>query len=68
MKLRSLRTTDVAGKTVLYRAPYDIDVVELGGVLEVSDDLRISATIPTLELLIKENCKIVILFYVGRPD
>ena len=68
MKLRSLKITDVAGKTILYRAPYDIDVVEVNGILEVSDDLRISATIPTLEFLIEQNCKIVILFYVGRPD
>ena len=68
MKLRSLKDADVAGKTILYRAPYDIDVVEKDGVLEVSDDLRIKATLPTLEYLIKENCKIVILFYVGRPD
>jgi phosphoglycerate kinase len=42
--------------------------VEKEGVLEVSDDLRIKATLPTLEYLIKNNCKIVILFYVGRPD
>jgi len=68
MKLRDLKTTDVSGKTILYRAPYDIDVVEKDGILEVSDSLRIEATIPTLEYLIKENCKIVILFYVGRPD
>ena len=68
MRLRNLKDTDIAGKTILYRAPYDIDVVEKDGVLEVSDDLRIKATLPTLEYLIKENCKIVILFYVGRPD
>lgn len=68
MKLRNLKETDIAGKTILYRAPYDIDVVEKDGVLEVSDDLRIQATLPTLEYLLKENCKIVILFYVGRPD
>ena len=68
MKLRNLKDTNISGKTVLYRAPYDIDVIEKNGVLEVSDDLRIRATLLTLEYLIKENCKIVILFYVGRPD
>jgi len=68
MKLRSLKDTNIEGKTILYRASYDIDVVDRNGVLEVSDDLRIKATLPTLEYLIKENCKIVILFYVGRPD
>lgn len=68
MKLRNLKKTDITGRTILYRAPYDIDVVEKDGVLEVSDDLRIQATLPTLQYLLKENCKIVILFYVGRPD
>src|SRR3989344_5260762 len=68
MKLKNLKSTDLKGKTILYRAPYDIDVKEVNGVLEVSDDLRIKATLPTLEYLIKENCKIVILTYVKRPD
>ena len=68
MKLRTLESADLNNKTILYRAPYDIDVSEKNGVLEVSDDMRIRATIPTLEYLLKENCKIVILTYVGRPD
>ncbi len=68
MKLRNLKEMEVTEKTILYRAPYDIDVIEKNGVLEVSDDMRIRATLPTLEYLLKENCKIVILFYVGRPD
>jgi phosphoglycerate kinase len=68
MKLKTIDSIDLKGKTILYRAPYDIDVVEINGVLEVSDDTRIRATLPTLEYLLKENCKIVILTYVGRPD
>ncbi len=68
MKLRTLESIDLKNKTILYRAPYDIGVKEINGVLEVSDDLRIRATLPTLEYLIKENCKIVILTYVKRPD
>jgi len=68
MKLRSLKETDVKGKTVLYRAPYDIDVNKINDVWVMNDDMRIRATLPTLEYLLKENCKIVILTYVGRPD
>jgi len=68
MKLKSLNSIDIKGKTILYRAPYDIDVEEKDGVLELADDMRIRATIPTLQYLLKENCKIVILTYVGRPD
>lgn len=68
MKLKTIDSVDLKGKTVLYRAPYDIDTEEEGGVFRLSDDTRIRATLPTLEYLIKENCKIVILTYVGRPD
>jgi len=68
MKLKTLDSVNLKGKTILYRAPYDIDVNEVNGVLEVNDDMRIKATLPTLEYLLKENCKIIILTYVGRPD
>jgi len=68
MKLKTLSQIDLKGKTILYRSPYDIEVEEKGGVLQVADDMRIRATIPTLEFLLKEDCKVVILTYVGRPD
>src|SRR3989344_3774797 len=68
MKLRTLKDVDVRGKTILYRAPYDIGVEEVDGKLVVKDDLRIKGTLPTLRYLIEQNCKIVILTYVQRPD
>ena len=68
MKLKTLENVDLKNKTILYRAPYDIDTEEVNGILEVSDDMRIRATLTTLQYLLKQNCKIVILTYVGRPD
>ncbi len=68
MKLKTLNNIDIKNKTILYRAPYDIGVREVNGKLEVTDDIRIRVTLPTLEYLLKENCKIVILTYVKRPD
>jgi len=68
MKLKTLQSVNLKNKTILYRAPYDIDVEEVKGVWELIDDMRIRATLPTLEYLLKQNCKIVILTYVGRPD
>lgn len=66
--MRNIKQVNLKGKTILYRAPYDIGVKEVNGVLQVSDDLRIKATITTLLYLIEEKCKIVILTYVKRPD
>lgn len=64
MKLRSLEEAALEGKTVLYRAPYDIELNSSG---QLEDLSRIEATLPTLRYLIEKNCKIVILTYVGRP-
>lgn len=68
MKLKTLDSIDLKDKIVLYRAPYDIPAMEVKGVLEITDDMRIKVTLPTLQYLLKQNCKIVILTYVGRPD
>jgi len=68
MKLKTLASAELKNKTILYRAPYDIDVKKVNDTFELLDDMRIRATIPTLEYLLKQNCKIVILTYVGRPD
>ena len=68
MKLKILESVNLKGKTILYRAPYDIELKEVDGILEPVDDMRITATLPTLQYLLKENCRIVILTYVGRPD
>ncbi len=69
MELKSLGDVDLAGKTVLYRSPYDIGVKEgAGGEWELKDDSRISATLPTLQYLIENRCKIVIITWVKRPE
>lgn len=68
MKLKILKDTNVDGKTIIYRSPYDIGVKEVNGKLVVKDDSRIRATIPTLKYLIKKKCKIVILTWVKRPN
>ena len=68
MKLKTLDSVDLKNKTVLYRAPYDIELQEINGVMQLTDDMRIRATVPTLRYLLEQSCKIVILTYVGRPD
>lgn len=65
MSLKSLTDANLDGKTVLYRAPYDIELTAEG---QLEDLSRLEATLPTLRYLIQHSCKIVILTYVGRPD
>ena len=62
---KTIRDVDVSGKRVLIRADYN---VPLTPALEISDDYRISQSLPTLEYLLDKQAKIIIMSHLGRPD
>ncbi len=61
--LSDLDSSALTGRTAVVRA--DLNVPLDAG--EISDDRRIRATIPTLELLLKAGAKVVVLSHLGRP-
>jgi phosphoglycerate kinase len=63
MKLQTIREADVAYKTILMRVDYNVPL-ENG---KVTDDTRIQKSLPTLEYLITEGAKIIIMSHLGRP-
>lgn len=61
----TIRDVPLEHQTVLVRADYNVPLNKQG---EISDDLRIKASLPTLQYLIDKQCKIVIMSHLGRPD
>lgn len=61
---KTIRDVDVKGKTVLVRADYNVPLKD--GI--ITDDYRIKKSLPTLQYLLEQDCKIVICSHLGRPD
>lgn len=65
MNLKSIREVDVKDKTVLVRVDYNVPI-ENG---EVTSDLRVAASLPTINYLISGGAKkIVLISHLGRPE
>ena len=61
----TIRDVPLDNKVVLVRADYNVPLNKKG---EISDDLRIKASLPTLKYLHDHGCKVVIMSHLGRPE
>ena len=62
---QTIRDVPLDYKTVLVRADYNVPLDSKG---EIRDDLRIRASLPTLNYLLDRGCKVVIVSHLGRPE
>ena len=62
---QTVRDVPLKHKTVLVRADYNVPLDKKG---RIADDLRIRASLPTLEYLVQQGCKVVIIAHLGRPE
>ena len=62
---RTIKDVPIDHKTVLVRADYNVPLNKKG---EISDDLRIRASLPTLKYLLRHHAKVVIMSHLGRPE
>lgn len=60
---KTVKDIDVAGKTVLVRADYNVPV-ENG---RITDDYRIKQSLQTLDYLLGKGAKVIICSHLGRP-
>ena len=61
--IADLRDEDVRGKRVLVRVDYNVPI-EDG---RITDDKRITSTLPTLDALLQRGARVVLLAHFGRP-
>ncbi len=62
---RTVKDVSLDRKVVLVRADYNVPLNKDG---TISDDLRIKASLPTLQYLIARGAKVVVMSHLGRPE
>ena len=60
--MRSITDIDLSSKKVILRCDYNVPIKD--GIIE--DDTRIKMSLDTINYLLKNNCKIIILSHLGK--
>lgn len=61
---KTIKDMDVAGKRVLVRVDYNVPMDEE---MNITDDIRITASIPTIKYLLDNEASVVLMSHLGRP-
>ena len=64
MNKKTVRDIDVKGKKVLVRCDFNVPQDEN---LNITDNRRIVAALPTIKYLLENDCKVILCSHLGRP-